>query len=113
MEQVPNIIREAKLSNAELSIDTLVDPQDYFMKISYWSDWYDFLGITTFHYYETKEKWKQVVNDLKVTTESEYNMVLEKDPRLPPDPAEYYNVVRKYEFTNFEREVGVRQRRKK
>lgn len=61
-------------------------PENYFK--TYWTCWYDFLGIDTTMFPPTKLEWKQLCKENGITSWSEYKK--RKDLCLPENPGELY-----------------------
>ena len=68
------------------------DPDKYFLGI--WNnDWYDFLGIDTSTFLQTKEEWKRFCKEKAVNnTESYYNLYSQYQDLLPYEPSDFYPI---------------------
>ena len=71
----------------------------------YWTNWYDFLGIDTKNFIQSKEKWIKYCKKKKVMTLDEYYNLCNINSSLPTMPEEYYD-----KFTDIIGELGLRQR---
>lgn len=73
-------------------------PELYFK--TYWTCWYDFLGIDTSVFPATKSEWKKVCKDRGISTWNEYKNV--HGTSLPDNPGELYS-----DYTNWDIEFGI------
>jgi superfamily II DNA or RNA helicase len=73
-------------------------PELYFK--TYWTCWYDFLGIDTSVFPTTKAEWKKVCKDRGINSWSEYKDV--HGTSLPDNPGELYS-----DYTNWDTEFGI------
>ena len=79
-------------------LNFISDPKSYFKE--HWTCWYDFLGIDTSLFPQTKVEWKEEVTKLGISTRDEY---MEKNIQSFPEyPNEMYD-----DYTNWDKEFGV------
>ena len=71
----------------------------------YWTNWYDFLGIDTSGFIQTKEQWKELCNQLKIN-ELNYTNKAKLIKELPIMPGEFYP-----NFTNITTELTYSKKR--
>lgn len=81
------------------------DPALYFVDL--WKGWYDFWGVDTSAFIDTKEEWVRFCREKKVVTVSDYLALCNKDARLPLEPESFYRG-----FTNICNELRVETRRR-
>jgi len=75
------------------------DPKSYFSKR--WISWYDFLGVDTSAYPQTKEEWRTICIDRDL---NEQNYFEKKYDDLPTNPSEMYD-----NFTRFSEELAINE----
>lgn len=74
------------------------------------STWYELLDLDTSHWYQTKSKCMEIINNLepkKMITISIYKKLCEKDKLLPPNPKEFF---KKTNFVAIEHEFNCVQK---
>ena len=76
------------------------DPKSYFK--DQWISWYDFLGIDTSAFPQTKPEWIRVCKDMGLTTWDLYKQGC--SPTLPVNPSEMYE-----DYTNWNKEFGLEE----
>ena len=62
---------------------------------SYFTNWYNFLGINTTGFIETLDEWKQECKTRCITNTNKYMKLCAIDKRFPNMPDDFYN-----DFTN-------------
>jgi superfamily II DNA or RNA helicase len=67
----------------------------------YWKNWYDFLGIDTSEFIQTKDEWVRFCKKKNVKSVDEYYKLCSKYKKLPTMPEELY-----CNFSNFNNELG-------
>ena len=65
-------------------------PDIYFGNFNVWLNWYDFLGIDTSIYCQTKDSWRQFCLNICITSLDDYNEKSKIYKELPENPGEYY-----------------------
>ncbi len=83
------------------------NPASYFMKYAIWKGWYDFLGLETKQFIQTKDEWVTFCQEKKVNSVSMYNDLCKKYIQLPNEPIELY-----IGFTNIGNELGLFSKRR-
>jgi hypothetical protein len=74
------------------------DPKSYFNDC--WICWYDFLGVDTNAFPQTKSEWINVCKDREISSWDEYKKTVTSD--LPLNPGEMYE-----DYTNWDKEFGI------
>ena len=83
------------------------NPDSYFKKHALWKGWYDFLGIDTKNFIQTKDEWIRFCKEKNVKSVDMYNIICEEYSQLPREPSELY-----LGFTNICNELGLFNRRR-
>ena len=86
-EYTKKFVKEYYLKN---NIEYKDDPEIYFKKKCVWDNWYDFLGIDTTKFIQTKEEWIKFGKSLKIKGVDEYIELCKIYKELPLNPAEFY-----------------------
>ena len=76
------------------------NPKSYFKDI--WNCWYDFLGIDTSVFPQTKADWVRLCKEREFATWNDYKQ--KRDNYLPENPTELYE-----DYTNWNNEMGVEE----
>jgi predicted helicase len=84
------------------------NPEEYFKAKGVWTDWYDFMGVDTLKFIQSKQEWKNFCKEMKITTLDKYYEGCELYNVLPKEPADFYK-----DFGNITDELGLRERRRK
>ena len=86
----------------------IYDPPEYFTKKGVWTNWYNFLGIDTTNFIQSKNDWEDFCKKNNVKTLDDYNNLCNINKQLPKYPNEFYN-----NFTNiiFELNLNIKRRR--
>jgi superfamily II DNA or RNA helicase len=79
-------------------LNFISDPKSYFKE--HWICWYDFLGVDTSLFPQTKVEWKEEVKKLGVHTWKDYREQVVST--LPANPGEMYE-----EYTNWNKEFNI------
>lgn len=77
------------------------DAENYFKKKGVWKNWYDFLGVDTKIFIESKEEWIKFCKD-KVKSLDDYQNLCIFNKSLPRNPGDFYN-----HFTNISNELEL------
>ena len=83
------------------------NPEAYFKKHALWKGWYDFLGIETKNFIQTKNEWIRFCKEKNVKSVDMYNKFCMEYPQLPREPSELY-----LGFTNICNELGLVNKRR-
>ena len=82
------------------------DAEEYFKSKGVWTNWYDFLGINTAVFFQTKQEWITFCRDMRINSLDDYKEKCKLHNSLPKEPAQFYK-----DFTNIQNEIGVKIRR--
>ena len=78
------------------------EPKEYFTKNGVWTNWYDFLGIETNIFIETKKEWIEFCKSLNIISIEDYFEKCKKYNKLPMMPEELY-----IDYSNIRNELGL------
>ena len=84
------------------------DPEDYFCKKGVWKNWYDYIGINTSEFIQSKDNWINFCKEKMVNSLDDYMKCCELDENLPKEPADFYK-----DFTNLMCELSQDRIRRK
>ena len=65
-------------------------PEEYFKAKGVWKDWYDFIGIDTSKFIQTKHDWIRFCKEKNVISINDYSKKCEIYDNLPKDPVYFY-----------------------
>jgi hypothetical protein len=82
----------------ETHLNYISDPKMYFRE--QWTCWYDFLGVDTSLFPQTKAEWIRLCKDVGITSWELYK--IKNIATLPDNPSEVYEA-----YTNWDKELGV------
>jgi superfamily II DNA or RNA helicase len=67
------------------------DPENYFKSKGVWTNWYDFMGVDTSIFIQSKQEWINFCKEKNIGSIYDYNNNCEKYNVLPKEPADFYN----------------------
>ena len=102
-----NIISKQEYLEDRDRVLFIENPEGYFKKHALWKGWYDFLGIETKNFIQTKDEWIRFCKEKNVKSVDMYNILCEEYSQLPREPSELY-----LGFTNICNELGLFSRRR-
>lgn len=86
----------------------ITDPEPYFKYRGVWTDLYDFLGVDTTKFIQSKQDWINWCKEKNIRSPDEYKTYYrEYSDILPYEPGEFYK-----DFTNITNELGGYSRRR-
>ncbi len=77
-------------------------PEEYFCKKGVWTDWYDFIGVDTTQFIQSKEDWIKFCKKYNVSSIIDYENLCDEYKELPRNPSNFYT-----HFTNIQNELGL------
>jgi len=83
-------------------------PEEYFRKKGVWNGWYNFMGVDTAKFIQSKEDWINFCRELGIETIEDYFKSCQEYDILPKEPAEFYR-----EFTSIPSELRIGKTRRK
>jgi predicted helicase len=79
------------------------DPKDYFKSKGVWINSYDFMGVDTSKFIQTKKEWINFCKEKKIMSLDDYNKQCEIYDKLPKEPSKFYKM-----FSNIPTELGFK-----
>ena len=102
-----NINKDMRIYSKEEYVSRAVEhpkyidaPKGYFSE--WWTCWYDYLGVDTTAFPQTKAEWIHACKEKGIMTWEDYKN--KKDLTLPANPSEMYE-----DFTNWGKEMGIEE----
>jgi hypothetical protein len=92
--------KEEYLVRAEEHPKYIPNPKEYFKE--YWISWYDYLGVDTSQYPQTKYEWVQKCKELGLVTWQRYKQAIISS--LPKNPSEIYE-----DYNNWDKEFELEE----
>lgn len=83
-------------------------PEEYFKAKGVWNTWYDFLGIDTSKFIQSKEEWINCCKEKNIKSLSDYIASCDLYDVLPREPKEFYK-----NFSNILEELELKLERKR
>lgn len=83
-------------------------PEEYFKAKGVWTNWYDFMGVDTTKFIQSKQDWINFCKEKNIKSLDEYYKSCEIYDVLPKDPADFYYK----DFTNIPTELGFNRTRR-
>jgi predicted helicase len=112
-----------KLINKELNIQSKEDygninikevhhnyienAEEYFKLNGVWHNWYDFLGVDTSKFIQSKEEWIKFCKENNIKSLDNYYKLCDKYECLPRNPHDFY-----YNFSNILSELNINKKRR-
>ena len=83
-------------------------PEEYFKSRGVWNEWYDFMGVDTLKFIQSKQEWINFCKEKRCKSLDDYNICCDKYDVLPKEPACFYK-----DFTNIPCELGFNRNRRR
>jgi hypothetical protein len=83
-------------------------PEEYFKSRGVWNEWYDFMGVDTLKFIQSKQEWINFCKEKNIKSLDDYNIYCDKYDVLPKEPACFYK-----DFTNIPSELGFNRNRRR
>ena len=82
------------------------NPDKYFKENGVWTNWYEFLGLDTTKFIQTKKEWIKFCKEKNAKNVDDYKKLCkEYGDILPQNPSDFYKG-----FTNIKNELGLARR---
>jgi hypothetical protein len=85
----------------------IVSPEEYFKTKGVWNNWYDFMGVDTTKFIQSKQEWINFCKEKNIKSIDDYYIYCEEYDILPKEPADFYK-----DFTNIPTELGFNRNRR-
>ncbi len=82
-------------------------PEEYFKSKGVWNNWYDFMGVDTANFIQSKQEWIKFCKEKNVKSLDDYYIYCGQLNVLPKEPADFYK-----DFTNIPNELGFNRTRR-
>jgi len=83
-------------------INYIEEPEEYFKRKGVWNNWYDFIGVDTKKFIQSKQDWIKFCKEKNVKSHHDYEKLCNIFDNLPKEPVYYY-----IDFTNISNELGI------
>lgn len=95
------------IQTQEFHSNFIVSPEEYFKSKGIWNNWYDFMGVDTSKFIQSKQEWINLCKEKNIKTLDDYYKFCEINDVLPKEPADFYK-----DFTNIPTELGFNRNRR-
>lgn len=89
-------------------IHFITSPDEYFKLKGVWNNWYDFMGVDTTKFIQSKQDWFNFCKEKCIKSLNGYYRACEENEQLPKEPADFYA-----DFTNIPNELGFNRNRRR
>lgn len=86
----------------------IASPEEYFKSKGVWNNWYDFMGVDTTKFIQSKQEWINFCKEKSIKSLDDYYIYCEEYNILPKEPADFYK-----DFTNIPSELQFNRNRRK
>jgi superfamily II DNA or RNA helicase len=86
----------------------IASPEEYFKSKGVWNNWYDFMGVDTTKFIQSKQEWINFCKEKGIKSLDDYYIYCEEYDILPKEPADFYK-----DFTNIPSELQFNRNRRK
>ncbi len=86
----------------------IASPEEYFKSKGVWNNWYDFMGVDTIKFIQSKQEWINFCKEKNIKSLDNYYVACEEHNCLPKEPADFYK-----DFTNIPTELGFNRNRRR
>jgi hypothetical protein len=91
-----------------MHVNFIDKPEEYFKSKGVWNNWYDFIGVDTKKFIQSKEEWINFCKEKGIKSLDDYYIYCEEYDILPKEPADFYK-----DFTNIPCELQFNRNRRK
>jgi superfamily II DNA or RNA helicase len=96
------------IDKKDIHSNFIASPEEYFKSKGVWNNWYDFMGVDTEKFIQTKQEWINFCKEKSMKSLDGYCMSCELYDVLPKEPADFYK-----DFTNIPTELGFNRNRRR
>ncbi len=94
------------IQQQDIHSNFIASPEEYFKSKGVWNNWYDFMGVDTKKFIQSKQEWINFCKEIKSL--DDYYIYCEKYDILPKEPADFYK-----DFTNIPSELQFNRNRRR
>lgn len=96
------------IQQQEIHSNFITSPEEYFKSKGVWNNWYDFMGVDTTKFIQSKQDWINFCKEKSIKSLDDYYICCEEYDILPKEPADFYK-----DFTNIPSELQFNRNRRK
>lgn len=96
------------IQQQEIHCNFIASPEEYFKSKGVWNNWYDFMGVDTTKFIQSKQEWINFCKEKGIKSLDDYYIYCEEYDILPKEPADFYK-----DFTNIPSELQFNRNRRK
>lgn len=96
------------IQQKEIHSNFIASPEEYFKSKGVWNNWYDFMGVDTTKFIQSKQDWINFCKEKSIKSLDDYYNYCEEYDILPKEPADFYK-----DFTNIPSELGFNRNRRR
>ena len=79
------------IQQQDIHSNFIASPEEYFKSKGVWNNWYDFMGVDTTKFIQSKEDWINFCKEKNIKSLEDYFEACEEYDTLPKEPGEFYN----------------------
>ena len=96
------------IQQQDIHSNFIASPEEYFKSKGVWNKWYDFMGVETTKFIQSKQDWINFCKEKGIKSLDDYYIYCEVYDILPKEPADFYK-----DFTNIPTELGFNRNRRR
>jgi predicted helicase len=96
------------IQQQDIHSNFIASPEEYFKSKGVWNNWYDFMGVDTTKFIQSKQEWINFCKEKSIKSLDDYYICCEEYDILPKEPADFYK-----DFTNIPSELQFNRNRRK
>jgi predicted helicase len=96
------------IQEQDIHSNFIASPEEYFKSKGVWNNWYDFMGVDTTKFIQSKQEWINFCKEKGIKSLEDYYIYCEEYDILPKEPADFYK-----DFTNIPSELQFNRNRRK
>ncbi len=96
------------IQQQDIHSNFIASPEEYFKSKGVWNNWYDFMGVDTTKFIQSKQEWINFCKEKCIKSLDDYYIYCEEYDILPKEPADFYK-----DFTNIPSELQFNRNRRK
>lgn len=96
------------IQQQDIHSNFIASPEEYFKSKGVWNKWYDFMGVETTKFIQSKQDWINFCKEKGIKSLDDYYIYCEVYDILPKEPADFYK-----DFTNIPSELQFNRNRRK